>query len=69
MGLAGVYDMPTTFIGDASLSKRPMGRVLDPLRLMGVQVDSAPGDRMPLTCMAQRRLHRSTTVCRWPRRR
>jgi 3-phosphoshikimate 1-carboxyvinyltransferase len=49
MGLAGVYDMPTTFIGDASLSKRPMGRVLDPLRLMGVQVDSAPGDRMPLT--------------------
>ena len=49
MGLAGVYDMPTTFIGDASLSKRPMGRVLDPLRLMGVQVTSAPGDRMPLT--------------------
>ncbi len=49
MGLAGVYDMPTTFIGDASLSKRPMGRVLDPLRLMGVQVDAAPGDRMPLT--------------------
>jgi len=49
MGLAGVYDMDTTFIGDASLSKRPMGRVLDPLRLMGVQVKSAPGDRMPLT--------------------
>lgn len=49
MGLAGVYDMPTTFIGDASLSKRPMGRVLDPLRLMGVQVKSAAGDRMPLT--------------------
>ena len=42
--------MDTTFIGDASLSKRPMGRVLDPLREMGVQVlKAAPGDRMPLT--------------------
>src|SRR5690348_13282259 len=35
MGLVGAYDMETTFIGDASLSKRPMGRVLDPLRQMG----------------------------------
>lgn len=49
MGLAGVYDMTTTFIGDASLQSRPMKRVLDPLRLMGVQVDAAPGDRMPLS--------------------
>ncbi len=50
MGLVGTYDMETTFIGDASLSGRPMGRVLDPLRQMGVQVlKSAPGDRMPIT--------------------
>lgn len=50
MGLVGTYDMRTTFVGDASLSKRPMGRVLDPLRLMGVQVlEAATGDRMPLT--------------------
>ena len=50
IGLVGAYDMETTFIGDASLSKRPMGRVLDPLREMGVQVlKAAPGDRMPLT--------------------
>ncbi len=50
MGLVGTYDMETTFIGDASLSKRPMGRVLDPLREMGVQViNAAEGDRMPLT--------------------
>ncbi|MCR5857331.1 3-phosphoshikimate 1-carboxyvinyltransferase [Mesorhizobium sp. J428] len=48
MGLAGVYDMPTAFKGDASLSRRPMGRVLDPLRLMGVQVEATPGDRLPL---------------------
>lgn len=50
MGLVGAYDMETTFIGDASLSKRPMGRVLDPLREMGVQVlKAASGDRMPIT--------------------
>jgi 3-phosphoshikimate 1-carboxyvinyltransferase len=50
IGLVGAYDMETTFIGDASLSKRPMGRVLDPLREMGVQVlKAAPGDRMPIT--------------------
>lgn len=50
MGLVGTYDMETTFIGDASLHSRPMGRVLDPLRQMGVQVlNAAPGDRMPLT--------------------
>ena len=32
MGLVGSYDMETTFIGDASLSKRPMGRVRCPSR-------------------------------------
>lgn len=55
MGLVGTYDMETTFIGDASLSKRPMGRVLDPLREMGVQVlKAADGDRMPLTLRGPR---------------
>lgn len=50
MGLVGTYDMETTFIGDPSLSSRPMARVLDPLREMGVQVlRASPGDRMPLT--------------------
>lgn len=49
MGLVGTYDMKTQFTGDASLSKRPMARVLDPLRLMGVQVKATDGDRLPLT--------------------
>jgi 3-phosphoshikimate 1-carboxyvinyltransferase len=34
--------------GDASLSKRPMKRVTDPLALMGAQVDTAEGGRPPL---------------------
>jgi 3-phosphoshikimate 1-carboxyvinyltransferase len=49
MGLAGVYAFPTTYVGDASLTKRPMGRVLGPLREMGVAVESAAGDRLPAT--------------------
>ena len=49
MGLFGAYDFPTTFTGDASLSGRPMGRVLDPLRLMGVQVlEEQDGGRLPV---------------------
>ncbi len=49
MGLVGVYDFESTFVGDPSLSKRPMGRVLDPLREMGAQVRSQDGDRLPVT--------------------
>jgi 3-phosphoshikimate 1-carboxyvinyltransferase len=56
MGLVGTYDMKTTFIGDASLQSRPMARVLNPLREMGVQVvEAAAGDRMPLTLRGPKR--------------
>ncbi|MCK5746138.1 MAG: 3-phosphoshikimate 1-carboxyvinyltransferase [Oricola sp.] len=48
MGPVGVYDMETRFTGDASLVKRPMGRILDPLRQMGVQVKPEDGDRLPI---------------------
>ncbi len=55
MGLAGTYDFPVTFIGDPSLSRRPMGRVLDPLALMGCQVlDQQPGGRLPVTIRGAR---------------
>lgn len=49
MGLVASYDFPVSFVGDASLSSRPMGRVLNPLRETGLQVDAAEGDRLPLT--------------------
>jgi 3-phosphoshikimate 1-carboxyvinyltransferase len=54
MGLVGVYDFESAFVGDASLSKRPMGRVLDPLREMGVQVTAGEGDRLPVTLRGPR---------------
>jgi 3-phosphoshikimate 1-carboxyvinyltransferase len=49
MGLLASHDLTATFIGDASLSKRPMGRVTTPLGLMGAEFMSAPGGRLPLT--------------------
>ncbi|WP_428528911.1 3-phosphoshikimate 1-carboxyvinyltransferase [Roseibium sp.] len=47
MGIFGSHNIAATFVGDASLSKRPMGRVLDPLREMGTNVIARDGDRLP----------------------
>jgi 3-phosphoshikimate 1-carboxyvinyltransferase len=49
MGLVGGYPLAARFVGDASLSSRPMERILKPLREMGVQADTAPGGRLPAT--------------------
>ncbi len=49
MGLIASHGITATFTGDASLSKRPMGRVIDPLSLMGAEFTASPGGRLPLT--------------------
>lgn len=49
MGLIASHNISATFTGDASLSKRPMGRVIDPLSLMGAAFESVEGGRLPLT--------------------
>ena len=49
MGLAGSHAFATTFTGDASLVLRPMGRVLEPLTRMGVQVLARSQERLPAT--------------------
>lgn len=48
MGLVASHGITASFTGDASLSKRPMGRVIEPLSLMGAGFTSSPGGRMPL---------------------
>ena len=48
MGLVASHAITATFIGDASLSKRPMGRVSDPLSLMGASFTASPGGRLPM---------------------
>jgi 3-phosphoshikimate 1-carboxyvinyltransferase len=49
MGLVASHPITATFTGDASLSKRPMGRVIEPLSKMGVDFTASPGGRLPLT--------------------
>src|SRR6202008_2387842 len=48
MGLVASHPITVTFTGDASLSKRPMGRVIDPLSRMGAEFTPSPGGRLPL---------------------
>jgi 3-phosphoshikimate 1-carboxyvinyltransferase len=49
MGVVGGHDIVGVFDGDASLRKRPMRRVLEPLQLMGAEVlDEAEGGRCPI---------------------
>src|SRR5688500_7528721 len=46
MGLVASHPITAQFVGDASLSKRPMGRVTEPLSLMGADFS---GTTLPLT--------------------
>ncbi|CAH0990757.1 3-phosphoshikimate 1-carboxyvinyltransferase [Sinobacterium norvegicum] len=48
-GLLAPQPFSSTLIGDASLSKRPMGRVANPLREMGATVETAAEGRPPMT--------------------
>ena len=49
MGLVSTHAIETRFFGDASLSGRPMGRVIDPLSQMGAAFEASEGGRLPLT--------------------
>jgi 3-phosphoshikimate 1-carboxyvinyltransferase len=49
MGIVAGHPIETRFTGDASLCRRPMGRVLRPLRSMGLTVAEGDKDTLPLT--------------------
>ena len=49
MGIVASHGIAATFVGDASLSRRPMARVLTPLRAFGADILARSGDRLPLT--------------------
>ncbi len=48
-GILAGQDFSCTMTGDASIQKRPMGRVIKPLREMGAQIDGVDGNFCPLT--------------------
>ncbi|RWR46482.1 3-phosphoshikimate 1-carboxyvinyltransferase [Sinirhodobacter ferrireducens] len=49
MGAMATSPITATFTGDASLRKRPMGRVTDPLALFGARAYGRAGGRLPMT--------------------
>ncbi|MFC3059331.1 3-phosphoshikimate 1-carboxyvinyltransferase [Paenirhodobacter populi] len=49
MGAMATSPISATFTGDASLRKRPMGRVTDPLALFGTRAVGRQGGRLPMT--------------------
>jgi 3-phosphoshikimate 1-carboxyvinyltransferase len=55
MGIVAAHDITVAMQGDASLSRRPMSRVLTPLRQMGLQTLEAR-DTLPLTLRGSARL-------------
>ena len=48
-GVVAAHPFVSTLIGDASLSRRPMRRIIGPLTRMGAAVTAGPGDRPPVT--------------------
>lgn len=49
MGCMATSPICATFTGDASLRKRPMGRVTEPLSLFGARAYGRQGGRLPMT--------------------
>ena len=56
MGVIAGHPMTVTMTGDASLSKRPMRRVLGPLKQMGLEILDDGKDTLPLTMRGTRDL-------------
>lgn len=48
-GIVAAHPFAARFVGDESLSRRPMGRVARPLAAMGASFEMAAGERLPMT--------------------
>jgi 3-phosphoshikimate 1-carboxyvinyltransferase len=48
-GVLAAHPFVSTLVGDGSLSRRPMRRIIDPLTQMGAAVAAGPGDCPPVT--------------------
>lgn len=49
MGLVSTHPIITKFQGDASLTKRPMNRIIEPLEMMCANFDASEGGCLPIT--------------------
>ncbi len=53
-GIVAAQDFSSELIGDASLSRRPMKRIMEPLTRMGARIQAGEGDRAPLRITGSR---------------
>ncbi len=51
-GVLAAQPFDSVLVGDASLSRRPMNRVVQPLRAMGAKIETAEGGTPPLRIFA-----------------
>lgn len=56
-GMLAGQAFDSVLIGDASLSRRPMRRIIEPLAAMGAHIDSGEGGTPPLHIRGGQRLH------------
>ena len=54
VGMIGTHPLAAHVTGDASLCKRPMMRVIEPLARMGVRFEAQPGGRLPMLVQGAR---------------
>ena len=53
-GIVAGQEFTSEMVGDESLSRRPMARVIQPLTAMGARINASDGDRPPLRIAGQR---------------
>ena len=56
-GLLAAQRFDSVLVGDESLSRRPMRRIIDPLARMGAKIESEPGGLPPLRILGGQALH------------
>src|ERR1700726_2401643 len=67
LGMLATHPITAFVTGDASLRRRPMGRVVEPLGRFGARFVSREGARLPSPSAAPSIRSRSSIVCRYPR--
>ena len=54
IGLLSAQNFPSSITGDKYLQKRPMGRVINPLRTMGAKIQAKDASKLPLSIQGAR---------------
>lgn len=55
-GILSAQNFESTIIGDESLSKRPMKRIVEPLKMMGANIEASENDTLPLKIFPSKQL-------------